>query len=270
MSTADLWTTLRRTWWWLVIGALAGILVAGLALLVLPKTYESDTSVLINAGSADPAVGDQDLLDFTDKRMPNYVQMAESDAAVTAIGSREGASAEDVRSRLTFAVPQDTTVITIAATGDSAAAAQRTARSAADVVSKQISGTSTPATAVTASVLDAARPGHVVSPQWTVLLASGLVAGLVVAFLAALAAGSRRVGRDQRDRAHDTRTVQTAHPDDAVHAHSERTERIEHVRGDERAPAEPTESSAWGEYGEPESTRVTDPVNDAERPRTQH
>lgn len=199
MSTAALWRTLRTSWWWLLAGAVAGVLVAGLLLLVLPKTYVAQSTLLVSATAADPASGQgTDTIEYATSRLPNYVAMASADATIAAIAEETGAEASDVESRLSYGVEPETTVISISAEGDTPQEAQRTAQAAAGSLTEQIVSTSTPAMTMGATVLDAAPPGVLDSPKRSVTLASGAMAGLLLGLLIALARGIRHSTENER------------------------------------------------------------------------
>lgn len=191
MSTTALWRTLRRSWWWLLIGAVVGVLVAGIAFLVLPKTYQSDAAVLVTASTTE---ADQTATQFeaVSQRLPNYIAMVGSDQVLSAIATKEGVEPADVEQRLTLGIRPDTTVITISAEGSSPEAAQSTAADASAALVEQVTGSSGGPVTMRAQVISEAEPGGAVAPKAPVLLSSGLLAGLLLAFVAALIREARR------------------------------------------------------------------------------
>lgn len=194
MSTSALWSTLRRSWWILLVGAVVGALVAGLALLALPRTYTSDSTIMVQAQSTDPTSA-VDTQTYVDARIPTYVALGTADDTVAAVTSSTGLSRDEVMDRLSFEVPPDTTVITVTATGGDAAQARATATAASDALVARITATSTSDVAVQPSVIVAAEPGEKTAPDPTIVLPAGVVAGLLIGFLVALVLGARR-GRE--------------------------------------------------------------------------
>lgn len=197
MTTAKLWQTLRERWWWLIAGALVGALLAALLLVLLPRTYETQSRILVGARAATasdaiPAEGDQDLQTYVDQRMDTYVQLADSDQVVQEIATATGSSARQVRKAITFSVPPETTVILVSAQGPTATAATERAQASVDALSRRIDATSGTDVQVGATVIEQAQaPERPISPDRLVVLPAGVIGGVMIALVLALLLAQR-------------------------------------------------------------------------------
>lgn len=190
MTAAKLWRVLRSTWWWIVIGAVTGALLAALALLVLPRTYESTARVMITATPSEAPGTPTDTLSYIGLKMPAFVELVESDPAVESIAAATGSTPKEVDDALTYTVPDERPVIVISAEAGSPEASQQLAAASAAEVITQVEG-DRGALPVSATQLAQPRPGSQVFPSPLMVLVAGAMTGALAAFLSALVAGSR-------------------------------------------------------------------------------
>ena len=193
MSTTALWRSLRTSWWVIALGAVIGALLGAAALLVLPTSYASSASVLVTAAPADPATT-EDTLEFARRRLPNVVEMAGSDESSAQIAAAAGIDASAVETSVSYEIPDETTVIVVTGTGDSAESAQALADAASARLVEHAGDFSTPGMTMTGEALKKADIGSVSFPSTPLTIATGLLLGALVGLLVGLVRGARRFG----------------------------------------------------------------------------
>lgn len=191
MSTDALWHTLRTSWWLIALGALIGALLAAGALMVAPKSYSSTSTVLVTAAPVDPA-STEETLDFAQKRLPNLVQMAGSGESRAQIAAAAGIDESAVDSAVSYDIPEETTVIEVTASGETAEGAQSLSDAAAQTLVQHAADSSTQGITMSAEVLDAAGTGEVASPGLPIALVTGALLGALLGLVLGLVRGARR------------------------------------------------------------------------------
>lgn len=202
MSTTALWRTLRTSWWLIALGAVIGALLGAAALMVLPKTYSSSASVLVTAAPVDPA-STEDTFEIAQKRLPNVVEMAGSDESRAQVASAAGIEESAVSSAVSYEIPDETTVIEVTGSGDSAESAQAVTDAATETLVARAGDVT-----MSAEVLKKAGEGGVASPSTPITIATGLLLGALLGLLVSLIRGARRFADDEAA----IRTAETAEP----------------------------------------------------------
>lgn len=202
MSTTALWRTLRTSWWLIALGAVIGALLGAAALMVLPKTYSSSASVLVTAAPVDPA-STEDTFEIAQKRLPNVVEMAGSDESRAQVASAAGIEESAVSSAVSYEIPDETTVIEVTGSGDSAESAQAVTDAATETLVARAGDVT-----MSAEVLEKAGEGGVASPSTPITIATGLLLGALLGLLVSLIRGARRFADDEAA----IRTAETAEP----------------------------------------------------------
>lgn len=213
MSTTALWRTLRTSWWLIALGAVIGALLGAAALMVLPKTYSSSASVLVTAAPVDPA-STEDTFEIAQKRLPNVVEMAGSDESRAQVASAAGIEESAVSSAVSYEIPDETTVIEVTGSGDSAESAQAVTDAATETLVARAGDSWDPGVTMSAEVLEKAGEGGVASPSTPITIATGLLLGALLGLLVSLIRGARRFADDEAA----IRTAETAEPHGAHRA----------------------------------------------------
>lgn len=193
MTTQRLWETIRTRWWWLAAGLAAGLAIGALALAVLPQTYRSEAALLVGVEATEDAAG-VDATSYVEDRLPTYVDLGLSDAALEDIREQLGQdlSREQIEGRVTYMPTTGSLVVAIEGTGSSAEDAQATADAGAAALGSAIGNTSTQTVDVATEVVQSATlPSGPETPDPQVVLPAAAVLGLLVPFLAALVNGPR-------------------------------------------------------------------------------
>ncbi|MCT1385833.1 Wzz/FepE/Etk N-terminal domain-containing protein [Brachybacterium sp. p3-SID1565] len=199
MTTERMLTSLRRRWPLVVLCTALGAVVALAALVLLPPTYEARTQVLVEV--ADPTgTSRTENVSYVQQSMPTLLQLAHSSTIAEDIAARTGGTTTpaELRDRLTYTVPEDTTVIEIVATSSSPQDATMLAQTAARTMVETVPAQAGAMAGLSADILQPAAAAT--SPVWPdpkAFLPAGLIGGLLVGVLAALLASLRdRHARD--------------------------------------------------------------------------
>lgn len=167
--------------------ALVGVLAAVGVMLVAPKTFTSTSELVVEV---DP---DADTTSFDPSativgQVPTYLEVARSASTVDAIGEELGGGAPDeLESRLSYEVPEGTSVIEISGVGNSPEEAKAIADAAATVLTGLLAQDEFGAPGLAVQPLqEGTSPVSPASPDPLVVLPLGLALGLLVGVLAAL------------------------------------------------------------------------------------
>lgn len=172
---------------------------AALATWFGPRTYEAYALLQVRASSIDGTYY-QDA-EYAEDRMPNYPPLVGSPAVVDAAAQASGVLPEEVTGAVSAANPPGTTQLQITGRSADADAAARLADATAEAVADAIADQEPGPVRVRAELLvPAAVPVRPASPNLTLNLAGGALAGVALGMLAALAGGGGpRVLRGARD-----------------------------------------------------------------------
>ncbi|MFC7456041.1 hypothetical protein ACFQS2_02430 [Brachybacterium sp. GCM10030267] len=195
MTSERFWEVLRIRWAWLLIGLVVGLVAAGIALALLPRTYGSEAGVLVEAEMPGGDVAGFSATVFVDERLPTYVDLGRADAVHQDIRELLGQdlSRDQIESSVSYGATPGSMVLSITGTGDTAAEAQDTADAAATALATSIESTSTDSIEVTATLVqEATLPTGPEDPDPLIILPAGALAGLTVPLLLALALTPRR------------------------------------------------------------------------------
>lgn len=187
MSSNRLWKAMGRGWWMLALGAALGLLGGAAVLVSVPKEYTAQAKVLMQPSGRATGLESHDLLAAN---LPTYVELGTSDATIAAIGLRidDGASTADVRSRLSFVAEEDTPIITVSGSAPDAMGAARLTEAAAEVLQQSISSQDAAVLKASSQIISrAAEPKVPTTPNPLIVLPAGLILGLLVGFIAAVA-----------------------------------------------------------------------------------
>lgn len=188
MTSERFWQVLNRRWWWLLIGLVAGIGLALIALLVLPPTYRSEASLLVSADDLTDSAPGLDPI-YIEERLPTYVDLGRGDAAHDAIRAELGQdlTREEIEDAVSYTPTPGSMVITVAGAGDTAEEARDTARAATTALGAAIDSTSGEEVVVATEVVtEATLPEDPEEPDPLVVLPAGAVVGLLVPLVLAL------------------------------------------------------------------------------------
>jgi capsular polysaccharide biosynthesis protein len=134
VQLTDIVGSLRRHWSTVAVAAAVGLVLGVLASFLVPKSYEATTTVAVRAMSAEPLTGSVDADDSVS--MATEANIATSGdvtrAAATALKSSYDVDAADVVDATRVESPDDSLILLITFTGDSA----KEAAAGADAVAK--------------------------------------------------------------------------------------------------------------------------------------
>lgn len=128
MELSDYAAMLRRRGWVIAVGVAVGLALAGLALVVFPKHYTAEASVQVTNTGAELIEGNDKVDERTNGgiNLDTEAQLVRSADVVARAEQlmRVRIPMEDILEDVQVTVPPNTTVLTIAYTGDSARGAQ--------------------------------------------------------------------------------------------------------------------------------------------------
>lgn len=187
MELTDLVRILRRRWIPIVAAGIVGVgAAAGVSALQAPS-YASTTQVFVSTQTGETSNDLAQSNAYTLSRVLTYSELASSERVLADVVADLGLDVDvrDLARRVTATPVPETTIIEITATsGDpqrAADIANATATSLADVVD-EIEGTSTQASPVRLTTVEAARPPESASsPSWPLNMLLGGLAALVLA-----------------------------------------------------------------------------------------
>jgi capsular polysaccharide biosynthesis protein len=194
MSTQRLLEVLRTRWTWLVAGLVIGLVAAGLALAVLPRTYSSEAAILVEAELTEGDAASFSATGFVEERLPTYVDLGRADAVHQDIREllNRDLTREQIESRVSYGATPGSMVLSITGTGETPAAAQDTADAATTALATSIEVTSSDSVEVTTSLVQGATlPTGPEDPDPMVVLPAGALLGLAIPLLLALVIPAR-------------------------------------------------------------------------------
>lgn len=196
MELIDYLRMLARRWRWVVGCALVGWILGALYASMSPRVYEA--SVLLFVGSSGITGTDGQARDdlsasrFTLERMDSYAALVDSPDVTRAVNDelQLGLQPDDIAGVLSASVLDDTVVLNVTARGDAPAETANIANAAAARLGAVIELVEAPGTGAASPVnvtvtRPASAPSAPTSPNTTLALALGLVAGLGVGLLVA-------------------------------------------------------------------------------------
>lgn len=210
MELKDYVQALRQRWPIFISCILLGVLVASVVTLLMPKTYEARTELFVapQAGSSTSEL--MQGSDFVIDRVKSYVQVIDRDLVLGPVIQDLGLdiTVDELSEDVTATVIEETVVVAITVSSDSAEQAARIANSVATEF-ESITPSLEPRRAdesgvVRVTVTDPARvPLGPVSPRPILNLALGLLVGLAAGIAAAVARETldRRVKQESDVRA---------------------------------------------------------------------
>lgn len=202
----DYISMLRRSWGLIVAAAALGALLGFVASRVITPEYQAQAAVSVNVYS----VGSISGADSPQQRMNAFSKVATSAAVLreAAAASDTGLSASDLEDVVTAQVPPDTTTLLVTAKAADPQAAARIANSTATAAAQRISTEGTQEFIIEGKgkskdsrakvlvdariVAEAVPPTEPVSPRTSMLVALGLILGLLVGAAIALRRQSTR------------------------------------------------------------------------------
>ncbi len=202
LELADYLAVVRRRWRVILVLTCCGLLVGVAAIKLATKEYTATASVYITALKG----GDSQALGGLPGpvNMDNAANLVRSQTVAQLADRRlhEPLAASQLRGRVSVAVPANTTILNISCeaptAGDAAACANAIAGAYLSVrltlATDSISGKTPDTTAAGHVITPASAPASPSSPRPVLLLASGLLAGLVIGLIAAFLVDHR----DQR------------------------------------------------------------------------
>jgi capsular exopolysaccharide synthesis family protein len=188
MKFSDYTRVLRKRWKWLAASMVLGLL-AGLALtLTATPLYKATAQLFVAPGEVSTTGELASGSTFAQNRVKSYIQLIDSTLVLGPIAQDHGLSASSLAGKVTATVPADTVMIDVSVTDPNPERAAELATAIADsfpTVARSIEpprADGTPAVTVTV-VQEAAVPGSPISPNLTMNLGLGLLAGFVVGLL---------------------------------------------------------------------------------------
>ena len=221
MTLEDYLRILRRHWLGVVALTLLGVLIAGLATLVMPKVYQADASGFVTAQSqnSNDGAGMASVIDsYSKSRAKSYVELAKNRAVADRVidSLSLDTTSQDLVANISATVPQDTVTLRVTAKAPTAQAAQDLANAWIVALSEQIEelegagqqaiDPDTGESYITQAAVSlipqetAVLPASPVSPNARLNLALGLLVGLALGVAYALV----RNIMDKRIRSADT------------------------------------------------------------------
>lgn len=191
MTGAKRGLALLRSWMLIVVGAVLGVLVAGVYTLAVTPEYESTARAFLST-TADSTTG-PDLANsqtFVAERIKSYSQLIDSPVVLYPVIQRLklDITVEDLAKQIEVDVPLNSVVLSVTVTDENKRTASAIANQIMDQLPLVVARVEDPlgaktAVPVTFAVFDKARPAtDASSPRKSLNLAAGLVLGAVVGF----------------------------------------------------------------------------------------
>ncbi len=192
MNLTDVLGVLRRRWATVAGGLLLGLLVAGLALWLLPKTYESSTSLYVTATDDSDASALSQGATYVQNQIRSYPMLVTSPSVMQAVAAETGLGTPgELAGQVTAQVPTDSAILAISATGEDPQSAAVLASSVARHFGTEIieleKRPGQEASPVRLTVVQpASPPDQAAEPSASILLVLGAAGGLLVGFILAI------------------------------------------------------------------------------------
>jgi capsular polysaccharide biosynthesis protein len=191
MESSGLLSALRRHLALLLVVTLLGAAVAGIVVALLPPTYAARATLFLRVNATSPTLLARSQ--FAMQRVQSYPQLLESPSLLQAVADELHLhdSTQQLASRLTSDNPANTLLVTVTATDRDPREAAAIANAAAAALAQNVDqlenhGTIAAGTIALVPQVAATPPAAPASPDPRVVLGLGLVAGFVLAALAAL------------------------------------------------------------------------------------
>lgn len=208
MELSEYGRIFRHRWVLILISAVVGVVVAGLASILSPRNYEAQATLFIRADSE--ASSSFENSQFVLQRVKSYPDLVHSPQVLTPVLQEMNSSMTltEIRDRVSASNPEETVYVDVLGSAespeDAATLANAVAENLRDVIRQLEGGDTTRNAAVEAFVtVPAIAPAEPSSPAPLLNLAIGLLAGGALGLVGALVlgAGLRRVrsGRDLPD-----------------------------------------------------------------------
>lgn len=205
MTLLELVETLRRRWITLAAGVVAGLVVAGVVVVVSPTHYTAQASVYLSVPDDADTANAYQALQLAQQRAQTYLELTGTDRVDTAVSQRLGGrlSPAQVDDAVSTTVDPDSVIVVVTATTGSPTLAAATASTTLDVLTGTVAAIADTsprngATIAVRPVETATPPSGPSSPDVALILLAGLVLGALVGVYAArvhdVAAGSRSSG----------------------------------------------------------------------------
>ncbi len=184
----------RERWRFIVAALLLGLLVAGAAILVVPRQYASSVTVIVAPqASAEPGAGTGDT-EISGQRLGIYSELLNSTRLTRDVVAdlRLPVSPEELAGRIAVTTTPDSVLLTATVTDSSAEQAVLIANAVADQFIQNVTEIEQPVDPtrpqpVVGKVFEAAQPpADLVAPRPVAYIALGAVLGLVLGLAAAL------------------------------------------------------------------------------------
>lgn len=194
MSLGDFLGLLRRRWAWVAGVALLAVSVAGIGSAAADRSYTATSGVFFSLEFGDSASDLAQGSTYTQNQVASYALLARTPTVLGPVIEREGLETDvaALAGQLSTSVVTDTVVVEIAATDRSPARAATIANAVAEQLGRvveelaPVSDSGDPTVRAT-TVTVAEPPGAPTAPRTRLNLAVGLLAGLLLGVLAALA-----------------------------------------------------------------------------------
>lgn len=187
MTFSEFRHLLRTKWLTILIGLLAGLIVAALAVRLTPTEFEAQASSLVTVTEAANITDLRSGQEYSAAQALTYAKLVETDQLHDRVSRQTGLSSAQVGAALTATVEPQTSVVTIVARRDSAESAAGTANSAIDALGEVArvvdGGVANKVSIVTLS--RATPPAKPVQPQPGLYFALGCLVGGALGFAAA-------------------------------------------------------------------------------------
>ncbi|AMM21987.1 hypothetical protein AX769_19845 [Frondihabitans sp. PAMC 28766] len=206
MEPVAYWRALRKSWILIVVLMIVGLAVSFGVGKALPDSYKATTSVFVTAAQGSNTTELQQGAIFTQGQVQSYAQLATTPAVLRPVINDLGlkTTTTDLAKKVTSTNPLNTVIVQISVSDSSASQAARIANgisaSLRTVVSDIAPSSKGGASAVRVSIVTPAQaPTSPSSPDRHLLDVAGLLIGLVIAVIIALAraASDKRIRSEQ-------------------------------------------------------------------------
>lgn len=203
MELRDYFRSLRRNWVFILILAVAGLLVAGAISLVQPAKFRATATVFVSTSSGDSISELQQGSAFAQQRVRTYADLV--DKAIVRDLAKVELGLESVNSSISATIPTGTLLIEIAVTDEDPALAAQLATALSEALTEAVVEIEPENSPIRLTLVQpAVVPQSPISPNIPLNLGLGLVLGLA----AGVATGILREVLDTRVRSeHDVEAV---------------------------------------------------------------
>ncbi|MCT1602136.1 Wzz/FepE/Etk N-terminal domain-containing protein [Kocuria sp. p3-SID1433] len=199
MTLARYLKALARLWWIVVVAAVIGICLGLGSSMIMPKSYEAQTTIFVNVSESatvqDLQMGEQ----FAQSRAASYAAIGSSSEVIDPVSEQLG---EDVSNAVTVTNAPNTATLSVSASDGDPEQAAAIAQGVSESLVEQaaiLEGSADPAESpVQLNIVDEAQvPSGPAAPSSSMNVLVGAVVGVVIGLLIVLArAGSQTRRRD--------------------------------------------------------------------------